>query len=104
MGSSTSGSSERRNSMSWSIGAVGKAPAVAAKIAADIARIKCTEPEETIKNTVGDALARALAVMPPNMAVRVDAAGSQYAPDSTKPTEFQNSLSVKLEPLYGFVE
>lgn len=91
--------------MSWSVNAVGKPAVVAAKIAVDIAKVKCAEPEETIKNKVGSAIAAALAAFPPGLAVRVEAAGSQWAPEPTKkPTEFQNSLSVKLEPLHGFVE
>lgn len=90
--------------MSWSVAVVGKPAAVAAKLAADIARIKCVESEETIKNAVGAAVAAALAAFPPGLAVRVEAAGSQWAPDPTKPAELQNSLSVKLEPIHGFVE
>jgi hypothetical protein len=90
--------------MSWSVSAVGKPAAVAAKLAKDFAAIKCSEPEESIKSSVAQAVASALAAFPPNLAVTVSASGSQYAPDSTKPEEKQNQLSVKLDPLYGFIE
>lgn len=90
--------------MSWSVSAIGKPAAVATKLAADFARIKCTEPEETIKNSVAVAVAAGLAVYPANTVVRVEANGSQSTPDFHKQTEIQNNLSVKLEPVYGFVE
>jgi len=90
--------------MSWSVSAVGKPAAVAASIAKSIGSSKCYEPEETIKNTIGTVLATALAAFPPNSAVRVEASGSQSVPDSTKPGVATNSLTVKIEPLWGFVE
>ncbi len=91
--------------MSWSVSAFGKAPAVATKLAADFARIKCTEPEETIKNSVAAAFAAGLAAMPPGLVVTAEASGSQYAPDSSKkPAEFSNQLTVKLQPHGAFLE
>ena len=90
--------------MSWSVSAIGKPAAVAAKLVKDFAGIKCAEPEETIKGNVAAAVAAALAVFPASMAVRVEASGRQYAPDSNKPEGKQNQLSVKLEPLFGFIE
>lgn len=90
--------------MSWSVAAIGKPAAVAAKLEKDFANIQCLEPEQSIKNAVASAIAAGLAVFPPNAAVRVEASGSQYVPDSRKLGELQNQLSVKLEPLYGFVE
>lgn len=86
--------------MSWSSNAVGRAPAVAKKVAEDIARIKCSEPEETVKNKVGEAIAAALGGMDPNAVVKVDANGSQ----STYGGTAVNSLSVSIVPQYGFVE
>lgn len=86
--------------MSWSVSAIGKASAVAAKIAADIERQKCMEPEEAIKKSVASALAAALAAFPEGSAVKVEASGSQSA-TGAKAT---NNLSVSLQPLYGFVE
>lgn len=91
--------------MSWSVNRMGKPSAVAAALAKDFAGIHCQEPEQTIKNKVAEAIAAALAVFPPHLAVTVEASGSQYAPDSTnKPEEKQNNLTVKLTPIHGFVE
>src|SRR5436305_369581 len=43
--------------MSWSASAIGKPTAVAAKLAKDFAQVKCTEPEETIKQGVASIMA-----------------------------------------------
>jgi hypothetical protein len=91
--------------MSWSVAKVGKAAAVREKLAEDFNRIKCSEPEETIKNLVRDAIHTELGAYPPNFPVRVEACGSQSTPDYSKaPHEILNSMSVKLEPVHGFVE
>lgn len=91
--------------MSWSVSAIGKASAVAAKLAADFTQVKCSEPEETIKTTVASAVATALASFPPNYAVRVEASGSQSYPDFSKAPDLKtNQLSVKIDPVFGFVE
>lgn len=93
--------------MSWSVAAVGKASAVAAKIAKDIAAINCSEPEQTIKNSVGAIVATALAAYPDTYAVTVAASGSQgpgYSPDKPGVAMGQvNTLQVSISPLYGFV-
>lgn len=89
--------------MSWSVSATGKAAAVAAKLTVDFGRIKCSEPEEMIKNSVASAIATALSAFPPNYAVRVDASGSQSQPDSTK-DEKTNQLKVEIAPIWGFVD
>ncbi|TAK86728.1 MAG: hypothetical protein EPO20_06330 [Betaproteobacteria bacterium] len=89
--------------MSWSVAAIGKPSAVAEKLAAQFANIKCSEPEETIKSNVASAIAVALNAFPPSSAVRVEAHGSQST-DLGKPGIATNSLSVKIEPIYGFVE
>lgn len=90
--------------MSWSVDVFGRPQAVAAKLATDLANIKCSEPEQSIKGFVGEALASALAAFPPGYAVKVRASGSQYVPDHGKPLEMVNNLSVSVEPMYGFVE
>lgn len=90
--------------MSWSVNRIGRVGKVREALAEDFGRIKCSEPEETIKAGVAAAIDVALAAFPPSYAVSVAASGSQYAPDSTKPTEFQNQLAVDLKPLFGFVE
>jgi hypothetical protein len=90
--------------MSWAINAVGKPAAVAAKLAKDFASIKCPEPEESIKAKLAEAVALALAAFPPQLAVRVEASGSQYSPNANKPTEFQNNFKIDFSVIYGFVE
>jgi hypothetical protein len=87
--------------MSWSVSATGKAAAVAAKVAADLSKIKCAEPEETIKNAVGSAIAAGLAVFPPDVPVKVSASGSQSDRGSGQLT---NQLSVDMQPIWGFIE
>lgn len=93
--------------MSWSVGAVGRPSAVAAKLAKDLASIKCSEPEETIKNEVASILATALAAYPDTYAVTVLANGSQSPGyDPSKPGASMglvNSLTLSVSPLYGFV-
>lgn len=90
--------------MSWSVNAVGKPQKVAQKLAQDFARVKCAEPEESLKNNAASSVAAALAAFPPTIAVRVEASGSQFVPDATKPGEVINTLYVKIEPLHGFIE
>lgn len=89
--------------MSWSVSAIGKPSAVAAKVAKELASIKCMEPEESIKSGVAAAVAAALAAYPESGAVRVEASGSQST-DRDAPGIATNQLSVKIEPLWGFVE
>lgn len=91
--------------MSWSVVTIGKPAAVAAKLADDFQKNPCSEPEETIRQAVAKIVATSLAAFPPNYAVRVEASGSQSCPDSSKaPKEFTNQLTVKIEPIGGFVE
>ena len=90
--------------MSWSVSAVGKPAAVAAKLEKDFNNIHCAEPEETIKNSVAAAVAAGLKAFPPTMAVHVEATGSQRTTNPMLPEEKLNELSVKLGPLFGFVE
>jgi hypothetical protein len=87
--------------MSWSLQRIGKPAVVAVKVAEDVARIKCSEPEESIKNLIGSAISKALAAFPEGMPVRVEASGSQ---SSSGPDQAANSLSVKIEPIWGFLE
>lgn len=91
--------------MSWSVSAIGRASAVAAKLAAEFTNYKCMEPEETVKGNVAAAVAAALAAFPPNQVVRVQAGGSQSSLASTDgPVRAINNLNVAIEPVYGFVE
>jgi hypothetical protein len=91
--------------MSWSISAIGKPAAVAAKLAAEFAKNSCSEPEESIRQSVATIVATSLRAFPPDHAVRVEASGSQSCPDFSKaPNEKTNNLSVSIMPIWGFVE
>lgn len=87
--------------MSWSVSAVGKAAAVAAKIAQEINAYKCAEPEEGVKQAAGVVLAAALAAQDPAGVVQVAASGSQSQQGT--PPVFTNSLAITVTPIYGFV-
>lgn len=90
--------------MSWSVNAVGNAAAVAVKLAADFERIKCSEPEETIKNTIASAVATALAAFDAKTPVEVKASGSQsISASSDAPSVAVNQLQVSIQPLWGFL-
>lgn len=86
--------------MSWSFSAIGKPLAVLAKARKDLTASKCPEPEETVKGKLLDALDAALTPFPADYAVKVEAYGSQSS-GGAGPT---NSFSMKVEPIYGFVQ
>jgi hypothetical protein len=91
--------------MSWSVNAVGKPKAVKAKLAEDFKKIVCSEPEGTIKDHIAAAILLALDFYPESGAVRVEASGSQSKGHlGMTNTEALNQLSVKIEPLWGFLE
>ena len=87
--------------MSWSIQASGKAKPVAAKLAKDLAQIKCSEPEETIKNKVGEIIAAALGSFSDKIPVTIKASGSQSTDNNLV---VSNSLNVSIEPQWNFLE
>jgi hypothetical protein len=86
--------------MSWSVSAIGKPAAVAKKMAEEFAKNPCIQPEETIRQAVAGIVATALSSFPNNYAFRVDASGSQSSSDAGT----THSLSVKIEPIWGFCE
>lgn len=88
--------------MSWSVTAVGKPRAVAAKLAEQFERNPCAEPEETIRQSVAGIIATSLAAMPEASAVQVEAHGSQSYDGATE--SHTNTLGVNIKPLYGYVE
>lgn len=90
--------------MSWSVEAIGRAPAVAEKIERDFAATtaQCRGPEEGVRQSVRAALAIALAAQDPATVVQVSASGSQSSDYGTN--EIRNQLSVTVRPLYNFVE
>ena len=87
--------------MSWSTSAFGKPSAVSAKITADLTQYKCTEPEESVKQSALVAIQAALSAQSPTSCVRVEASGSQ---SGNAQSGFLNTLNIKIDPLYGFVE
>lgn len=90
--------------MSWSVSAVGKAPAVRASIADQFARGTCIEPEESVKKRVAEAIDKALEAQDPATVVKVVASGSQSFKDYHTKTGVANYCSVVIEPIGGFVE
>jgi hypothetical protein len=92
--------------MSWSFYAVGKPAAILNKARTELERIKCSEPEETIKNKVLDILVASLLAMPASSAISVKASGSQSSEwkDNAATGKQSNTLILQIEPLYGFVE
>jgi hypothetical protein len=91
--------------MSWSVGAVGRTPAVADDLVRQLNQYKCSEPEESVKQAAGATLAAALAAQEPGTVVKVLASGSQsqYQGKDGSPV-YKNQLSLSVEPLYNFIE
>ena len=89
--------------MSWSVAAVGKAPLVAAEIASQFARWKCSEPEESVRQAVGAAIAAALAAQHDDAAVEVSGSGCMQL-ETGADGKVTNSLSITVKPLVGFLE
>lgn len=92
--------------MSWSYNSIGRAPAVIEDARKKLGAIKCSEPEETIKGKVVNIIEAALLAMPEASAVKIEAYGSQsaYGNDGVNAGRMSNSVMLKIEPLYGFVE
>jgi len=85
--------------MSWSVGAAGKAPAVAAAIERQFKAMDsypCPEPEETAKQLVRQAIAALLAGhSKTDSIVQVTASGSMgWAGTSSDPKDVTTSLNV----------
>lgn len=93
--------------MSWSVSAIGKAAAVAASIETQFSQSTCSEPEESVRQSARATIAAALAAQDPRTVVKVMASGSQsqrnYGQKDVAPS-FTNSLTINVEPQYGFVE
>ena len=95
--------------MSWSVTALGKAPAVAAVIEKQFAGASpCAEPEEALRQAARGVIGAALAAQRPDSVVRVIASGSMLTTynEETKSwgPPLTNSLEIRVEPLGGFVE
>ena len=95
--------------MSWSIYAVGKRDAVSKKIAADAAKNKCAEPEESARQALVTAIQAAISCNDPRDVIKVDAGGSCYdTNDNSSGTSVKigvcNQQRFTLETLTNFVE
>jgi hypothetical protein len=93
--------------MSWSVSALGKPKAVAVKLAADLAnidRMNMENPEQLAKNNAAATIAATLAVYPDNQIVRVEASGSQYAPNGVPDPLRISTHSLKIENLGAILE
>jgi hypothetical protein len=88
--------------MSWSISAIGKAPAVLKEVEEQSAQQKCSEPEETVRQSACHAIKAALAAQGENIVVRLEAYGSQREDYQTK--VIRNQLTIRVEPIIGFLE
>ena len=86
--------------MSWLISYKGRAAAVAKQAADRLGEIKCSEPEETLKNLAAQQIATSLGAMDSNYPVEIEASGSQ----STDSDKAVNQLSVKITPIWCFIE
>lgn len=80
---------------------MGKAPAVSNKVRTDLSKFKMTEPEETIKNKIGEVICDALREFPENVVVNIEASGSQSVGSDGKS---KNTFSMKLEEKWMYVE
>jgi hypothetical protein len=86
--------------VSWSVSAIGKAPAVKTAVAEQFAGQKCDEPEETLKQSAAALIAAALDAQDPTIAVKVSALGSQSRKYTTKAVTY---LNIAIEPQFGVV-
>jgi hypothetical protein len=64
--------------------------------------VRCAEPEQSIKAAVVAIIEQALTAYPSGAAVRVTGQGSQSIGSSGR--DAINSLDLKIESLFGFVE
>ncbi len=88
--------------MSWSFQAVGRPQAVAAKAKVESETPRCAGAEEVARTAALEAIVVLCTEgFASNNAVRVSASGSAYTQDGAQQ---YNSLDLKVEPLYGFVE
>ena len=89
--------------MSWSIGGfLGKAPAVRAKVAKAFADSgKCSEPEETIRQSAAQIIDAALAAQAESQVVEVSASGSM---SKNGDVVTNNAVTISVVPKWGFIE
>ena len=89
--------------MSWSVSGIGKPEPLLSKLTGELGNIECEEPEETIKNLVASILEESLSAFPKDFVVDVQASGSQWQPDRSKPEKL-NTLNVTIKNFGKLVE
>ncbi len=91
--------------MSWSVHLHGKSDALISKAAEEFEKIKyLKEPENMVKNAVGALVDQSLRAQIPACAVRIECLGSMsVSSQADAPDVVTSSLSVKVEPMHGFV-
>jgi hypothetical protein len=91
--------------MSWSVSAVGKPGPVAKKLAADFAGCSYLKGAEvSIKDKAAELVAAALSAFTSPSAVKVSASGSKASTGLDGAIVEQHTLSIDIQPIWGFVE
>lgn len=91
--------------MSWSVSSFGRAGSVQKQIADQFEKGgKCSEPEESIRQSAKETLDKALGSFDPTLVVEVNAVGSMTYRDWNNKTGVSNSLTISIVPKYGFLE
>lgn len=87
--------------MSWSVSAIGKAPAVRSEIAKQFANGgRCIDPEESVRLAVAKLIDVALEVQHEKVTVRVSASGHQGGYTGAP----ENTLGIEIQPMGYFLE
>lgn len=81
--------------MSWSLNVNGKPEELQQKVVDLLKAQKCAEPEESIKNMVGDIIDLSLQAMSSGKNVDISANGSQSS-DPTNPKRMNNTLKLSI--------
>ncbi len=88
--------------MSWSVSAIGRAPAVGAAIEKQFEGGKCAEPEESIRQSARALIAASIAAQDSAKILKVMANGHQ---STSGDKVVSNSLNISVEPQqWNFVE
>lgn len=92
--------------MSWSVSAIGKSDAVAKSLEEKFGIISVSGPEVAVVEAAREFLRTVLlSGQIPTGCVRVEAGGSQsVVGQKDGPDKVSNSVSIKVEPVWGWVE
>jgi hypothetical protein len=90
--------------MSYSVNESGPSQEVAEKLAEQLSKIVCAEPEETLKNMAASVISTALEAMPQDALVQVSLNGSQATDHDSEGDEtgtFRNTLNLTIKPIFA---